>query len=271
MAAAEFSRTILYAGRRRHPERGLVHVLGYQNTAVNLGGGPNAMLLHLPAVSMTQANFLSTSGSPDLLDRMVAAMRPFFPAVPGSAAMMGFGRTGTVQVFEHDVYTVLLADDPTLLPAALSRVPERKRPRLDPALMEFYAAFYPGHTLMVCCFDNAEARKAEPLLVWYEPHDPDVLVAPALDCHTGGPPDLAARVRSDHWVLFGTDEAPEGWGEPVSYASDMPPGLRAYLPERIMGAQFSGWELNNGDFALPHAALLAGDLNGLPYRLQPTA
>jgi len=47
MDQAEFSGTILYAGRLRHPVHGLIHVLGYQNTVVNLAEGPNAMLLHL--------------------------------------------------------------------------------------------------------------------------------------------------------------------------------------------------------------------------------
>lgn len=38
---------------------GLVHVLGYQNTTVNLADGPNAMLLHLPTRQLTARHFLS--------------------------------------------------------------------------------------------------------------------------------------------------------------------------------------------------------------------
>jgi len=45
---AAFSGTIVYCGRQHHPVHGLIHVMGYQNTAVNLTDGPNAMLLHLP-------------------------------------------------------------------------------------------------------------------------------------------------------------------------------------------------------------------------------
>ena len=37
MWPADFTGTILYTGRRRHPEHGWIDVLGYQNTAANLG------------------------------------------------------------------------------------------------------------------------------------------------------------------------------------------------------------------------------------------
>lgn len=174
-----------------------------------------------------------------------------------------------VKVFEHDIYTVLLATDPTFIPHALHRVAPNKRPYLNPALMEFYADFYADHTVMVCCFDNAEARRAKPLLIWYEPTDPDRLVLPALDCHTGEPPDLDARVTTDHWVIFGTDDAPEGWGSPVRYPGFMRHGLRDFLPRTVVGTSFHGLSLRNGDFAITHDALLNADLARID-RLQPT-
>jgi hypothetical protein len=59
MDVAEFSGTTVYAGRQHHPAHGLIHVLGYQNTHLNLAAGPNAMLLHLPALSMRPDNFVS--------------------------------------------------------------------------------------------------------------------------------------------------------------------------------------------------------------------
>lgn len=58
---AAFSGTIVYCGRQHHPVHGLIHVLGYQNTAVNLADGPNAMLLHLPTRQLTPG----TSSRPD--------------------------------------------------------------------------------------------------------------------------------------------------------------------------------------------------------------
>ena len=62
----------------------------------------------------------------DVLDRMVAAVEPA-SAAADDIAWMG-AEPEPVQVFDHDVYTVLLAADPTAIPAALRRVPPKRRP-----------------------------------------------------------------------------------------------------------------------------------------------
>nr|WP_246425726.1 hypothetical protein [Streptomonospora nanhaiensis] len=271
MAPADFSATTLYAGRLRHPEHGLVHVAGYQNVALNLAGGPNAMVLHFPARAMGPDNFVPVGDAENVLADMALALPPPAPAAPGGMAPMGgaAGAAPRVRVFDHDVYTVLLAEDATLIPAALEEVPRRRRPRLDHGLLRFYTDHYPDHVFAVCCFDTAERRRAKPLLVWYVPLDPDVLTAPALDGHTGGPPDLADRVLTDHTVLFGTDEAADGWGWPVRYRDTAGPGLAPFLPDAVVGARFHGF-MPNGDFAIPHAAVLAGDLRAV-RRVGPPA
>ncbi|MCX4971814.1 hypothetical protein [Streptomyces sp. NBC_00620] len=261
MDRADFSGTTLYAGRLRHPAHGLIHVLGYQNTVVNLADGPNAMLLHLPTYRMSRDNFLSVGRSSDVLERMVEAVRPAARADDG-IAWMGWDTAPEVEVFEHDIYTVLLARDPAALPAALAEVPAHKRPRLSEALLRFYGERCPGYALAVCCFDNAQAAQAKPLLMWYPPIDPDVLTLPAVDCHTGEVPDLDSEVAVDHWVLFGTDEAPEGWGFPVAYGEGMRHKLRRFLPGAVVGRRFEG-ALPNGDFAIGHDDLLAGELGGI--------
>ncbi|MFF4351547.1 hypothetical protein [Streptomyces sp. NPDC001530] len=257
MDQAEFSGTTLYGGRLRHPVHGLIHVLGYQNTAVNLADGPNAMLLHLPTYRMSQDNFLSVGSSSDVLERMVDAVRPISARAPADMDWMGWDATPEVQVFEHDIYTVLLAHTPTALPAALAQVPEHKRPRLGEALLRFYEERYPGRAVAVCCFDNAQAK---PLLMWYPPIDPDLLTLPALDCHTGDVPDLSSQVPVDHWVLFGTDEAPKEWGFPVDHDENMRHDLRQFLPSTVVGRYFGG-TLPNGDFSIGHEDLLASGLD----------
>ncbi|MEV6602974.1 hypothetical protein [Kutzneria sp. NPDC051319] len=146
----------------------------------------------------------------------------------------------------------------TLLPSALHQVEPRERPRLNDNLLAFYADYYPDHALLLCCFDNAEAQRAKPLLLWYRPADPDLLVAPALDCHTGGVPSLDASVPVDHLVAFGTDEGPADWGWPVAYSPGLRHKLRQLLPAAVIGQPFHG-ELPNGDFAITHDDLLAGD------------
>ncbi|MGW1812736.1 hypothetical protein ACWCQM_04010 [Streptomyces sp. NPDC002125] len=264
---AAFSGTIAYCGRLRHHVHGLVHVLGYQNTAVNLSDGPNAMLLHLPTKQLTPQHFLSARRADDVLRRMVAAVERDAFEDDGIAWMGAESRP--VQVFDHDVYTVLLADDPTAVPAALWQVPPHRRPRLDPDLLRFYADRFPDHTIAVCCFDNADARRAKPLLLWYPPLDPDRLTVPALDSHTGGAPDLDAAVPVDHWVLFSSDDAPSDWGVPVEYPRDMRHRLREFLPAAVVGRHFGdGRTLPNGDFTISHRDLLSGGADRIE-RLRP--
>ncbi|WP_055585638.1 hypothetical protein [Peterkaempfera griseoplana] len=264
---AVFSGTIAYCGRRHHPVHGLIHVLGYQNTAVNLADGPNAMLLHLPAGQLTPRHFLSAGRTGDVLHRMVAAVEPAPAAVDDIAWMSA--EPQPVQIFDHDVYTVILAAGPTAVPAALQRVPPHRRPTLDPDLLHFYADRFPSHTIAVCCFDNADAQRAKPLLLWYPPLDPDRLTVPALDSHTGAAPDLDASVPVDHWVLFSTDQAPSSWGAPVVYPGEMRHHLRAFLPATIVGRHYGGGQtLPNGDFTISHRDLLNGDLDRIE-RLQP--
>ncbi|MDN3357125.1 hypothetical protein [Actinomadura sp. DC4] len=265
---AHFSDTILYHGRRRHPEHGLVHVLGYQNVAVNRATGPNAMLLHLPGTGMTQDNFVDTSGARHILTDMTAALTPRsvgYGAAPGG--MVDRAAPPPVQVFEHDIYTVVLAADATLITDALALVPEHRRVAANPALFAFYARVYPGHAVALCCFDNRDAARSDPLLLWYTPSRPDRAELPAIDCHTGAIPEIGAPVPVDHWVILGTDEpvpgapgwetAPTDWSEDVR---DGPAG--PFLPEWIAGRTYTGLH-PNGDFTIACADLEAGRLEAM--------
>ncbi|MFB9909481.1 hypothetical protein [Allokutzneria oryzae] len=266
---ADFVGTTLYLGRRRHERHGLIEVLGYQNTVRNLGDGPNAMVLHLPVPWLTEGSFLPVGRDGDVLDAMLKAARPVLRGGPDEpAAMSWMDGSPAVEVFEHDVYTVVLAGDPTLIPDALHRVPEHKRPVLDRELFEFYADVFPGRAIALCCFDNADAQRAKPLFLWYPPVDRDQLVLPALDCHSGAVPDLDALVRTDHWLVFGTDEAEPGWGAEVRYSGRIRRKLRAFLPDAVLGADFTEKLLPNGDFAIDYDDLLRGDLSGIE-RVRP--
>jgi len=267
--AAELSGTILFAGRRLHRVHGWVEVLGYQNVAVNLAAGPNAMLLHLPARKVTSAQFLDVGRYDRILRDMAVAALPTMGRGRSLSAEVDWMGSGRVEVFEHDIYTVVLAERATDIPRALERVPARKRPTVSCELLEFYADCFPRHPVALCCFDNAEVIQAKPLMLWYRPLDEERLVVPAIDCHTGAVPDLKASVRTDHTVIFATDRAIEGWGEPVSYsqAGQMRHDLRAFLPEQVLGEQFTE-TLPNGDFAIAHEDLVRGDLERIE-RLVP--
>ncbi|MEU8002433.1 hypothetical protein AB0B66_14825 [Catellatospora sp. NPDC049111] len=268
---ADFRGTTVYAGRRNHPVHGRIEVFGYQNTAVNLASGPNAMLLHLPGRDLTPDSFIDVGRHRDVLDRMLDAVEGGAVAADGMAWMDG--PVPRAHVFDHDVYTVVLADDPMAVYAALERVPRHRRPPVSPELFEFYALAFPRHTIALCCFDNRDALRAKPLLLWYEPIDPDRIVLPAVDCHTGGVPLLGSPVERDHVVIFGVDEADvaEDWGRSpdhlysavMDWPRDLRHRLREFLPDRIVAAGIDGLDrpdlLANGDFGIDLAALLADE------------
>src|SRR5579862_5582373 len=183
---AQFTGTTIYLGRKNHPEYGQVFVLGYENRAANLSEGPNAMLLHFPALGMTQHNFLGTRKCQSILTDMKAAVSP----ASASPKMDWMGSpTQTVEVFDRGIYTVVLASHARDIPDALAQVPTRKRIAINRPLFDFYAEHFPGYPVALCCIDQTEARESEPLLLWYKPMHPDRFVLPGLDGHTGGVPN----------------------------------------------------------------------------------
>lgn len=270
-----FSDTVLYGAEVLHPDSGRpVHVLGYQNKVqgqvappsllawLPWGGSGNAMILPFPARpgSMTRANVVDTSGYKDVLQHLANAIPRPTPPVPRflSVRRSPAVRAPKVQVFKAaGIYTVVLAQDPRDIPAALDRVPKSKRPTLNPALFDAYARWYPGWTVALCCFNTRRARLAQPLLWWYEPMSPDRLFLPALDCHTGDVPDLDADVRTDHVVAVTSYRLQQG--HPVEYRSRVPDAITPYLRPFVLGRRYNEW-LPNGDFVCSLDRLAAGQL-----------
>ncbi len=222
------------------------------------------MLLHLPARDMSQANFLDTRSCRSILADMVTALAPRSRSVSFGAGLVAKGR---VQVFEHDIYTVVLASDAIAIPSALPQVPAPKRPEINAALCAFYARCYPGWPLALCCFDNRQAQQAAPLLLWYAPLNPNYFLLPALDCHTGEVPRLDEPVEVDHQVMLGSDDFPPGVGSIVDYHDTIPGEVDAFLPQRVIGRHFSG-RMTNGDFGISAQAMQHGSLTQLA-RLGP--
>ncbi len=255
MAPARFTGTTVYAGEARRNGK-VVHVAGYENTVQSLTGSRrrwrrgrrpagNAMILHFPAVpaSMTQANVVDTEACPRILADMVRALAP--PVAAAAAPQASFTPAPAVAVFEHGIYTVALASDARAIPAALDRIPDRRRPALNPALFDWYGATFPGWPVALCCFDTTDAARATPMLWWYEPAYPEVLFAPGIDAHTGATPDLRAEVTVDHWVVFGSSR-----GAPVLYRDSVPDEVIALLPDRVAGVRLRR-RMRNADFVIP--------------------
>ncbi len=174
---AQFTGTILYLGRRNHPEHGQVFVLGYENRATNLSEGPNAMLLHFPGYPVALCCFDNTEARES--EPLLLWYKPMNPD-PREIAWMG-SHAETVEVFDRGIYTVVLASNARCIPDALDQIPVRKRIAINRPLFDFYAEHFSGYPVALCCFDNTEARESEPLLLWYKPMNPDRFVLPGLD------------------------------------------------------------------------------------------
>ncbi len=226
---ADFTRTKLYAGCA-----GEEHVLIYKNTVRSRASEPNAMLLHFPAVpgTMSQDSVLPTDTCGGIVDEMIVALMP---------QTRGGGHPAAV-VFDTGVYTVVLAEDPRAIPPALGRVPERKRPPINEPLFDWYAETFSDWPVALCCFDNADAVEAAPMMWRYRPRNPRLLFYPALDSHTGGIPELDGTVGVEHWLLTQGEAS-----RPVRYGGVIADLTRRYLPERVAGRHVRE-DLPNGDF-----------------------
>lgn len=250
IAAGKLVNTIVLAAEAELNGR-RVHVMGYENRPLSFSG-PNAMILPIPATpgTVTQDALIPTDAFPHVLQDMARAIRPvtrgFFPKWRG---------VPEVVVFEHGIYTVVLAQHARAVPDALHLVPEAKRPPRNAPLFDAYDRWYPDWAIAVCCFDNAEAGNASPILLTYEPAQPNYLFAPGLDCHTGDVPDLSATVAIDHAVVLSAIGM-EG-GKAVQYTDPIPDHVRAILPAHVIGAQWR-LPLPNGDWRTPVDAVRAG-------------
>lgn len=246
MYPARLTGTIGMLNLALHPTEGEIMVIGYQNKVQNLTSGANAMILHFPAArGMDQRNFLDTSSTPHILDDMAAAIAGKSRG-GDMAKSLSFGDPA-VQVFSHDIYTVVLTRDPSLLAGVLASdlIPADRRPRINQRLFDWYAIEKPGYSFAVACFNNREAQKAAPLLVYYHPRYPGILEFPGLDAHTGDVPDMNEQVDVDHTLLLSSYKMRRG--SYVEYSDRIPARLAPFLPERVIGKTFTG-QMPNGDF-----------------------
>jgi|SRR5579885_785894 len=234
----------------------LVHLLGYQNSPVNLDkSGPNAMLLPIPAKAgtMSQANVLDTKSCKHFLEDIEQAVVPPEEADHLKGGYSFDASQSRVIVFEHDIYTIVLAQNAQDIPKALKLVPADKRPAPNAAIFKDYDKWYKGWTFALCCFNNKDQAKANPMLWWYEPRQPDQLFFPALDAHDGLPPRLHGQVEVDHTVAFSSnhmkaDSSAGSSVRPVKYRDgNIDKRVKALLPQLVVGQKFDD-ELPQGDF-----------------------
>ena len=243
-----------------------VHLLGYQNTAVNQAkAGGNALLLPIPARhgSMGPGNILDTSTCPNAFQDMETAVRR-----ASTTRTLELSREGSgVQVFDHDIYTIVLARDAKAIPDAMNQVRVERRPSLAPEIFTAYGDWYPGWTFALCCFNTKEEAQGSPMIWWYEPLHPNSLFFPALDAHDGHPPDLKANVEVDHMLMVSSWQMNAPRIRPVDYTDrSISPAVRAYLPDKVIGRQMEGM-MPNGDFVFDLKKVQRGDFR--PQRSLP--
>jgi hypothetical protein len=244
-----------------------IPVLLYQNAVDNRFGGPNAMLLGIDTSSpMGPENFIPTTEFRHVLDDMVDAL---VPKSRGPTFSLGAGGlTESIQVFDVGAFTAVLAQGSASgFEQALQLVHPRKRPRVNRDQFQLFAEQYPATAL--CCF-NDSFEEAEPLMLWWEPREPEIFRMPALDEHAGRVPRVESAVRVDHWLIASSYRLPGDGGNPVSYREGgaIPPDVRELLPDRVIGTRVDGFR-PNGDFGVSLSDVVAGSFPRDPLRLPP--
>lgn len=249
---SRMSGTILYAAETIFNGK-LVHVMGYQNKAENLGSGPNAMLLPIPSASvMGPENAIDMRACKNVLKDYEQAYLDQKPRTrgltKGLSDSMDFSRAA-VQVFDSGSYTIVLARDANYINTALEQVPENKRPNPRPDIFGAYAKLYPGWHIALCCYDGAV--EAEPMVWQYEPLDPAHLFAPALDGHDGKIPNMNVRVDRDHTIILSmVNRSKTRYAMELSRsrtASVIPPSHQYLFGKNFYGTQ-QHVATQNGDF-----------------------
>lgn len=240
-----------------------IQVMLYQNTTVNFHSGPNAMLLHIDAaVPMGPENFIETTNHKHLLNDMVASLMPS----PSRSKSVSPAFFYSLQVFDVGIYTVVLAPNAAMIPDALHRVPVDRRPALNLPLFEYYGQAFPGYTVALCCFNSND--ESEPMMFWWEPRNPEIFRAPALDEHTGAIPEYGELVEVDHWLLASSYKMSGGNRVRYRDEQEIPQAMRKLLPNKVIGKHYKGY-MPNGDFGLERNDILAGNMPSRPQRLMP--
>ena len=186
-----------------HPTFGYRHVLAYQNTPKNLAATPNCMLLHIPTKQpLRPSDLLDTSKDPFFLEQMAQSALP-----PNLSAVRGVESTAPNFVLEMGIYHIALLNqvDYNSWLEVQSSIPARKQPIIQEGFLEFYAKHFPSFALMICCFDNRDAKKASPIMVHYTPQFPNVFHFPTIDSH-GAIPRLDTEQAFHQIIVTGSQQ-----------------------------------------------------------------
>ena len=233
-----------------------LHVTGYQNEAHSrYHRGPNCMFLNFAGRNLQM--MFGPERTQSFMDDMTARLMPLrYVATSRSAS---YAAPMTLGVVRYGDYDVVLAQDVAGIFDALHLVRRERRPQPS-AVLEMtnglYAPHVPGHSFALACFDG-RVKPTHPIVVKYEPLNPDVLTVPGLDGHDGTVPDLGLPVARDFKVAFGV--AGLQLPHQVTYSDLTNP---AWAPASVAGFYDNRSQAPNADYVVPVSALREG-LNGI--------
>ncbi len=237
-------------------------------TAATASSSGNAMILPIPD-DVASIEVIDTTTCPSFLKDIRSALTPRSRGgLLGSDSARRGSKSIEVRIINFDVYTIVIAKNAGAMRKALASdaVPADRRPALNADMIKAYTKWYPGWAIAVCCFNNADAKEAKPLLFSYEPSkqaNPDDFFVPTLDAHDGKVPNLTARVDVDHTVFVATKDMASNRATTVHYRdTGMAPGIAEVLPKAVMGKVLRG-EMINGDIIFRRSDLAAGKFDGL--------
>lgn len=224
-----------------------VHVSGYQNVNKSLAG-PNCMFLNFAGQNLKFVR------GPELTRSFMDDMTQDLPELVYTPRMRGMSDGGpmsfsmgvTVEVYGD--YTGIRTDGPADILAALDQVqPDRRPPRtaLLEEMIAFYMAFTPHDSFVLACY-NGTVKPKHPIVVSYEPHDPNVLTIPGLDAHDGRPPTPGELVSRDFRVAFGI----AGTKLPHFTYYDDNVGGYSWAPSSVAGFRDNRPQGPNGDYVV---------------------
>lgn len=212
------------------------HTLFYQNEMVNLASGPNCMILPILG-EMLPNGLTDTTVYGKFMEEIVK--QTAIQSKNASRSAVSFGGKGITmeKVGKYDIIIAKGAETEDIV-AALSMVDENKCPTIPADLLNWYKDFYQNPQLLICCFDNADEERAQPIMVEFTPRVFEKVLLPGADSHDGKVPRIGSPTDRDHTLVLGV------YGN-ESYDDLSPVYFSQKVPQQIKEATWKSIDTNN--------------------------
>jgi hypothetical protein len=253
----------------QHEKYGYRHVLAYQNMPISASEEPNCMLLHIPSIeALSPENLLNTEKCPDFLKTMIDSVLPI-------TSPLGRGtRSSSPQnhVIEMGIYHIAILNNLSkeALKESLNQIPTHKKPNIHEDFLGFFQSNFPNYPLLLCCFNNQDAKIASPIVVHFSPLHPDIFMLNTLDSH-GHLPNIGEYIFFPQRLLVGSqffkEGSPHALPLDISKASE---DLKPFLPAFGYGFTFAQeGEMPNADILVPREDFLTQEDALIDFNLLP--